>query len=526
MHCKKIPSCSDSNSSTRISEVQDCVMESAKSNTSTAPLLWSARGGLAVLVLLGCLVTFSHRVSLSVAIVAMVNHSAVPMKTHHAANSCPDHPPANISAFYKPQTVFNWDRMTQGLILGSFFYGYAIMQVPAGLAAERWGPRIVFGISTVMASIVTLVTPFVAHQGPLNLMVARGCLGLAQGALFPSMHCLWSKWAPPFERGGQIGILLTLSLSGLLTSYFSWEVIFYILGVAGLLWTACWFAFAHDDPMSHPHISSSERKYILFSTKSFLSTKVQVTKPWRAIATSLPVWAIIIAQTSFNWSFFTIFTTLPIYMDEILHFNLRTNGVLSALPYLFCSLTMILSAPFVDWLLIRGIFSITAVRKGFTTVGLLGPATCFFAVTYVGCSQVAAVTLFTLSTALGGLSLAGFNVNHLDIAPRFAGLLVGLTTMFGTIPGILGPTLMGALTWDHSQRQWMNIFYITSAVSAFGAIFYLLFASGEEQAWAQQNRTPSSTSPSTFTGNAEQTAPRDAEKPVTVIEGKFTLDRL
>ena len=54
--------------------------------------------------------------------------------------------------------------------------------------------------------------------------------------------------------------------------------------------------------------------------------------------------------------------------------------------------------------------------------------------------------LLTLAVGLGGLGLSGFNVNHLDIAPRYAGVLMGITNCAATIPGIVGPQVAKAIT--------------------------------------------------------------------------------
>ena len=40
---------------------------------------------------------------------------------------------------------FDWDAETQGLILGCFFYGYALSHVPGGLLAERYGGKWLMG---------------------------------------------------------------------------------------------------------------------------------------------------------------------------------------------------------------------------------------------------------------------------------------------------------------------------------------------------------------------------------------------
>lgn len=45
--------------------------------------------------------------------------------------------------------------------------------------------------------------------------------------------------------------------------------------------------------------------------------------PWRAIATSRPLWAIVVAHFSYNWTFYTLLTLLPTYMSDILQFSIQ-----------------------------------------------------------------------------------------------------------------------------------------------------------------------------------------------------------
>lgn len=41
---------------------------------------------------------------------------------------------------------------------------------------------------------------------------------------------------------------------------------------------------------------------------------------------------------------------------------------------------------------------------------------------------------------------AGFNVNHLDIAPRYASILMGISNGFGTLAGMLCPIVVNLMT--------------------------------------------------------------------------------
>ncbi len=58
---------------------------------------------------------------------------------------------------------------------------------------------------------------------------------------------------------------------------------------------------------------------------------------------------------------------------------------------------------------------------------------------YIGSSKIGAVTLVTISVGFSGLIQAGPSTNQIDLAPQFAGVLMGISNMAGTIPGIVAP---------------------------------------------------------------------------------------
>lgn len=81
------------------------------------------------------------------------------------------------------------------------------------------------------------------------------------------------------------------------------------------------------------------------------------------------------------------------------------------------------------------------------SAGFLIPAFLLVSTSYVGCDNTSlAVVLFTLALGVQSFNSTSYSVNHLDIAPRFAGILVGITNSFGTVPGIVGPYIIGYLT--------------------------------------------------------------------------------
>jgi ACS family sodium-dependent inorganic phosphate cotransporter len=76
---------------------------------------------------------------------------------------------------------FDWNEAQKQLILGSFFWGYILTELPGGRLAELVGGHRVFGHSMFWASIITLVTPITAHMGYLAMVILRALLGFMLG---------------------------------------------------------------------------------------------------------------------------------------------------------------------------------------------------------------------------------------------------------------------------------------------------------------------------------------------------------
>ena len=69
------------------------------------------------------------------------------------------------------------------------------------------------------------------------------------------------------------------------------------------------------------------------------------------------------------------------------------------------------------------------------------------ATSYIGCDDTTlVVVLFSLALGMSALNVSSYEVNHLDIAPRYAGVLMGISNTAATIPGMVGPYVVGYLT--------------------------------------------------------------------------------
>ena len=105
------------------------------------------------------------RTNLNILIVAMVDHDNITKvsPTTAAANPClttavKDVNDGEDSSGQPPLSpTFAWNEVTQGLILGSFYYGYATTQILGGRMAELYGLKIVYGASLFVTAILTML---------------------------------------------------------------------------------------------------------------------------------------------------------------------------------------------------------------------------------------------------------------------------------------------------------------------------------------------------------------------------------
>lgn len=77
-------------------------------------------------------------------------------------------------------SVYDWDSETQGWILGAFFYGYILTQIPGGYLASRCGAKWLLGFGILGTVVFTLLTPVAADLGASYLIAVRVLEGIGE----------------------------------------------------------------------------------------------------------------------------------------------------------------------------------------------------------------------------------------------------------------------------------------------------------------------------------------------------------
>ncbi|XP_071526782.1 sialin-like isoform X4 [Panulirus ornatus] len=431
-----------------------------------------ARIALGALSLLGFACLYMLRVNISVAIVAMVRRNRTDVQAARAY--CTEHVLAdNITAedgnttatqgdddsiLLEDQGEMEWDELTQGIMLSSYYYGYI----------------------------------------------------LTQGVSWPSMHSMLTRWIPPLERprfiaivyfASSLSVTFTLPMCGLVIDLYGWASAFYLTGMLSVAWCILWFPLMHDNPAQHPRIKSEELSYIKVALAAGGSSKTSSKKvPWRQILTSLPVWAAVVADSGNTFGLTLFLTQLPTYMKNILGFSIKKNGLLSGLPFLSRYIGALTCSTIADWLLGRGYLSIVNTRRIFSAFAMLVPAVLLIIVAYSGCNAPLVVVLLCLSMFFNGGSPASILVNSTDIAPNYSGTLFGIGNTFASLASLIAPLAAGAITEDQkTMGQWQKVFWMCIPVYGLADLFFLIFCSGTIQPW-------------NYAGQEYQGSPNEAEK--------------
>ncbi|XP_012413185.1 sodium-dependent phosphate transport protein 3 isoform X3 [Trichechus manatus latirostris] len=470
-----------------------------KSSTRKGPGFCSLRYGLALIMHFSNFTMITQRVSLSIAIIAMVN-STEQQNISNVSTEGPladtlNNPSRSIKEFNTGEaSVYEWSPETQGIIFSSINYGIILTLIPSGYLAGIFGAKHMLGAGLLISSLLTLFTPLAANFGVILVIAIRTVQGMAQGMAWTGQFTIWAKWAPPLERskltsiagsGVAFGSFIILCVGGLICQALGWPFIFYIFGSIGCVCCLLWFTVIYDDPMHHPCISVREREHIVFSLAQKPGSPRR-SVPIKAMVRCLPLWAIFMGFFSHFWLCTIIITYLPTYISSVLHVNIRDSGVLSSLPFIAASSCTILGGQLADFLLSRNLLRLSTVRKLFSSLGLLLPSVCAMTLPFVTSSYMTTVILLILIPGTSNLCDSGFIINTLDIAPRYSSFLMGISRGFGLIAGIISSTATGFLISQNSESGWRNVFFLSAAVNMFGLVFYLTFGQAKIQGWARE----------------------------------------
>jgi sugar phosphate permease len=328
-----------------------------------------------------------------------------------------------------------------GFATSTFFWGYLVLQIPAGRIASVWRPKWVILVLVVCWSCVSLTTAFVDTE--LELILNRFALGLSEGGVLTCTLVLIRAWFTRAERARANAIfLLSLAagpifaspLSGLILSYSTWRWMFIIEAAPGLVWAMVWCFAIDDDPRRARWLDAVERAQL---TETLDAEKRQMAAPeghWLAtlwhpavIFLALYNFFALMAEWGVNLWFPTVLKETGLSIGVV--------GLLSAAPHGLGMVAMLLVAMSSDRLHERKWHMIAA-----TTVSGLA----LILMPLGGGSSLAAVCFLTVAIgAFLGRFGPFWTLPTEVLPPAVLGVGIGLINGMGNLGGTVGPTFFG-----------------------------------------------------------------------------------
>ena len=364
---------------------------------------------------------------------------------------------------------FDLDPAMQGLILSSFFWTYAFMQVPGGMLADRFKPRIVIASATIFWGAFQAIAA-VATNWPMLLLTRLG-LGASEAPIYPAGGKLNAIWMTQTERGrgatlldggAPLGAALgSIVIAWLIAAFNSWRIAFVIAGVGTMLCGLLAWYYIRNAPRQHPSVNEAEARYIEQShALEDADTPVSRGGSWMSYFRYRSVWCMCLGWMFFNTTFYGLLTWMPTYLFKVHNFDIKTLGGASFIIFFSGFVGELVGGWIGDFWRSRGGSPNLVFRTLFGIAAILATMSIFF-VAYVT-DPVAVVVL--LSATLFFLRWCGmyWAIPSALAGREKSGFLGGCMNLGGNIAGILTPLIVGFIV-QATGSYFLALMYFAAA---------------------------------------------------------------
>jgi ACS family D-galactonate transporter-like MFS transporter len=321
---------------------------------------------------------------------------------------------------------------TKGLLLSSFFWSYAVMQIPVGWCADRFNLRWLYAGLFALWSLACGLTSLAGSL--LVLILLRILLGIGESIYLPGgtkiVSVLFSsreRGLPSglFDSGTRAGLALGAPLIAALVVLHGWRRMFALVGFAALVWLVPWLAVAPknlrgmraDSAVAKPH-------------------------PARRFHLDRNLLGICLGFFCFDYYWYLLVTWLPDYLVTVRHLTLLRAGIYASLPYFVFGASEPIGGWLADWF-IRWGWDETRTRKSIVTVAFL---TGLLLIPAARAGTALAALAFIVGGSFVGLATGNLLVILQCCAPpEEVGIWTGFENFAGNLGGVLAPLATGFL---------------------------------------------------------------------------------
>jgi ACS family D-galactonate transporter-like MFS transporter len=286
--------------------------------------------------------------------------------------------------------------------------------------------------------------PMLGNAGFATIIAARIALGAGEGPAYPvALHSAY-KWFPNERRtvptaivaqGAGIGIMVALPLLNWVIVRYSWHWAFGVLGIAGLVWSAAWFALGREGPLTAEAAAAARAM-----TKEQAPDRIAYGQLLRS-PTILACWA---ANFGAYWGLSQALSWQGAFLIKGLGLAQGSIGLLGALPAGASVVVVFAAGWYSQRLLARGVSS--RVARGLLGGGCVALGGLALAVMPYVPGIPAKIALATIGIAVPSVINVISHTVVSELTPvAQRGALLAFGTAIATSAGLLAPYVMGSV---------------------------------------------------------------------------------
>ena len=365
-----------------------------------------------------------------------------------------------------------------GWCMATFFWSYALLQVPSGSVAHRRGTRfamVVFACGGSVAALGIAIAPGIGV-----LIMAQLLMGAAQAGNFPASCYSISHWMPLARRtlacgaiavGMQVGAIVASTSTGALMETIHWRWVFALFALPGFLWSAAFLGRFRNQPDDDPKVNHAERAIIRSGQLPQDSSTIKSRRtPWALIGRNSALWFLCGQQVCRGAGYMFFASWFPTFLQETRGVSVKDSGYLQALVFAGTLIGSLLGGLLTDWIWQRT-RNLRTSRSGVGTTCLFGCALLILSAWFVT-HTVLAVTLLSVGSLLAAMAGPCASAATIDIGGDHVPQVYGIMNMSGNLAAAACPILVAEIfAWT---SNWSIVLLLFAIVYLLGAICWAM----------------------------------------------------
>jgi MFS transporter, ACS family, D-galactonate transporter len=350
-----------------------------------------------------------------------------------------------------------------GLLLSSFFWTYAAMQIVAGWLIDRYSVYWIFAGGFFIWSAATALTGLAG--GFITILALRLLLGMGESVSYPAYSKIIAQGFTEQHRGLANGLIdlgsksgpaLGLMIGGVIISHYGWRPLFVSVGLISMLWLVPWIWIGRRNSRPSEH--------------SVQHSGLEVGPGLLEIAGQRSAWGTFLCLFCGNYVWYFLLTWLPWYLVRERHYSEAAMGRFGSMAFWAVGFASLISGIISDRLVHRG-GSPTFVRKSFAAGGLTGAIVMVF-VPLLESQNASLAVLILACISFGCYSSHPWLISQRLAGPAAAGRWSGMQNAIGNLAGVIAPWLTGRIVRD--TGHFVYAFAVVGVILGVGATSYLL----------------------------------------------------